>query len=255
MTITTGTIRVSRRIEIPCRQCPLRELKSFRPFTPDELKFIEKFKIGEVRIAPGQTILAEGENSPHLYTMLSGWAIKHKSLDDGRRQIVNYALPGDLLGLQAALFDKMQHSAEALTDVVLCAFDKDKIWSLYQNHHGLGFDITWLAAREKSILADFLVTVGQRRARERIAFLLLFLYRRARSVGLVRRNTVTFPFNQEHFADTIGFSLVHTNKSLNRMRKMDMFEWTGHTFRMIDEDALHDYAGSPVQIAGLRPFI
>ncbi|MEQ1614659.1 MAG: Crp/Fnr family transcriptional regulator [Hyphomicrobiaceae bacterium] len=251
----TNQIKVSQRFEVKCAQCPLRALKTFRDFTPEELRFIETFKVGEARVAAGRTIMTEGEVSPHLYTVLSGWTIKHMSLADGRRQIINYALPGDLLGLQGAVFDKMQHTVEALSDVVLCVFDRSKIWKLYEAHQGLGFDLTWIAANEKSILAEFLVTVGQRTASERIAFLLLTLFRRARNVGLVDMNTMTVPFTQEHLADTIGFSLVHTNKSLNRLWRTGTFEWTGQTIKVLDEAKLADLACQPASVTGLRPFI
>lgn len=239
----------------PCSECPLRSRKTFRSFTAEELRFVETFKVGEIVREPGQTIVTEGENSKHLYTVLSGWVMKHKSLEDGRRQIINYAFPGDLLGLQGAVFGKMQHSAEALSAVTLCVFDKSKLWSLYEHHQGLGFDITWLAAHEKSILADFLVSVGQRTASERIAFLLVSLYRRAQQCGLVVKNAIQLPLTQEHIADTIGFSLVHTNRSLSRLRRDNFFDWQGTTFTMLNEDALVKFASIPESVPGPRPFI
>lgn len=239
----------------PCSQCPMRASKHFRKFTPEEARFIEGFKKDEVARNAGQIIFTEGENSDYLYTVLSGWVMKHKSLEDGRRQIINYAFPGDLLGLQGAVFGKMQHSVEALTPVTLCVFDKKKLWSLYEQHQGLGFDITWLAAQEKSILADFLVSVGQRTASERIAFLLVSLFQRARTCGLTVRNTMKMPLHQEHIADTIGFSLVHTNRSLSRLRRLNAFAWQGANFTMMDEKALMEFAGIPAVIPGARPFI
>lgn len=248
-------LRLSRRAMVPCDRCPLASHKAFRKFTPEELRFVQRFKIGEARVEAGRTVLVEGEDSPYLFTVLSGWAIKHKSLADGRRQIINFALPGDMTGLQAAMFDKMQHSVQALTDVVLCVFDRSKIWKLYEAHPGLGFDMTWIAANEKTILADFLVTVGQRTASERIAFLLLTLFRRARNVGLVSDGTAQFPFTQEHLADTVGFSLVHTNKTLNRLRRTGTFEWSGQSFTLRDEARLAELALRPALVPGPRPFI
>ena len=243
------------RFETPCRSCPLRKLDTFRRFSPDELGFVEKFKVGELKAGSGRNVLVEGHNSPHLYTVLFGWLFKYKMLEDGRRQIINYAVPGDLLGLQGAVFDRMQHSIEALTDVTLCVLDKQRLWELYRVHHGLAFDITWIAAQEKAILADFLVSAGQRSASERIAFLLLTLFRRARHAGLVDGNSVRLPITQEHFADTIGFSLVHTNKRLNRLRHIGIFDWRGEIFTLHDESALVELAGQPPELARLRPFL
>ena len=224
--------------QTPCEQCPLRRLDTFRKFSAEELDFIRSFKRGELVLEAGSTILAEGTSSPHLYTVLSGWAFKYKILEDGRRQVLNFALRGDLLGLQASVVGVMTHSVDALTDVVLCVFPREELWTLFEKHTGLAFDVAWLAAREETMLGDYLLTVGQRRAGERVAFILLHLFQRARQVGLVRGNTVSFPFTQEHLADAIGFSLVHTNKTLNRLRKTGCFKWASSAFELVDEKKL-----------------
>jgi CRP/FNR family transcriptional regulator, anaerobic regulatory protein len=241
--------------QTPCTQCPLRKLSAFREFAPEELEFVRTFKSGELRLEAGNTIFVEGTNSPHLYTVLSGWAFKYKSLEDGRRQVLNFALPGDFIGLQASIFDSIGHSIEALTDVVLCVFPREKLWSLFEKHTGLAFDVTWLAAREESILGEYLVSVGQRNASERIAFIVLNLFQRARQSGLVRGNVVSFPFTQEQLADAVGFSLVHTNKTLKRLRKAGYFKWTGPTFEMLDEEKLTKLASIAAPIESVRPFL
>lgn len=108
---------------------------------------MSSFKRGELVAEAGSTILSEGSHSPHLYTVLSGWAFRFKTLQDGRRQILNYLLPGDLLGLQGSIMGEMEHSVEALTTMVLCVFQRDKLDSLFEGYPGLGFDVTWIAAQ------------------------------------------------------------------------------------------------------------
>jgi CRP-like cAMP-binding protein len=242
-------------VQTPCTQCPLRRLAAFRKFADEELNFMLSFKSGELGLEAGNTIFVEGTNSPYLYTVLSGWAFKYKTLEDGRRQVLNFALPGDLMGLQASIFDSIGHSVEALTDVVLCVFPREKLWALFEKHTGLAFDVTWLAAREESILGDYLVSVGQRSATERVAFILLHLFERARQSGLARGNVVTFPFTQEHLADAVGFSLVHTNKTLKRLRATGCFKWNDSTFEMLDLEKMRELAGHAVPEDGLRPFL
>lgn len=245
------------RPQIPCEKCPLRRLPTFRNFTPEELAFMQTFKSGELVLGAGTTIFQEGTNSPHLFTVLSGWVFKYKTLEDGRRQVLNYALPGDFLGLQASIFDAITHSVEALTDVVLCVFPREKLWSLFEKHTGLAFDVTWLASQEESILGEFLVSVGQRSATERIAFVLQQLFHRARQSGLVEGNRTKFPVTQELLADTVGFSLVHTNKTLKQLRKTNAFKWAGAgaDLELLREDALRDLVGSTSQPRGPRPLI
>ena len=129
-----------------CEQCPLRKRPSLREFTAEELEFVARFKIDELRVDAGASFLREGTRSEHLYTVLSGWAFRYKMLDDGRRQILNYALPADMVGLQGAVMREMEHSVEALTPLVLCVFPRGKLWDLYGHFPSLAFDITWLAA-------------------------------------------------------------------------------------------------------------
>ena len=77
----------------------------------------------------------------------------------------------------------MQHSVEALTDMMLCVFPREKLWDLYTDYPTLAFDVTWLAAREEQILDEHLLSVGRRTAIERIAYLLLHLFGAPRRSG------------------------------------------------------------------------
>lgn len=216
---------------------------------------METFKTGELSVDAGATILLDGTNSAHLFTVLTGWAFRFKTLEDGRRQILNFALPGDFMGLQGSIFDKMQHSVEALTPIVLCVFPREKLWALFENHPGLAFDTTWLASREETMLDEHLLSVGQRRAVERMAYLLLHLFRRAQQAGLGQKRKVVFPFTQQHLADALGFSIVHTNKTLKRLRATGTFKWTGTEFEVVDEDMLVELAGNPALPSGIRPLL
>jgi CRP-like cAMP-binding protein len=240
---------------ISCEQCPLRRRPALREFTSEELAFVKQFKTDELRVDAGASFLRQGANSEHLYTMLSGWAFRYKMLDDGRRQILNYALPADMVGLQGALMREMEHSVEALTPVVLCMFPRSKLWDLYSHFPSLAFDITWLAAREERLGDESLVSLGRRTALERTAYLLLHLYTRADEAGLTKNGTIQFPFTQQHVADTLGMSLVHTNKTLRRLFASNAVRWKDRVFEMVDRAALAAIAGDDVSPRNQRPFI
>src|SRR5574338_983123 len=222
----------------PCELCPLRKRPSLREFSAEELEFVKTFKVDELRAEPGASFLREGARSDHLYTVLKGWAFRYKVLDDGRRQILNYALPADMVGLQGTLMREMQHSVEALTPVVLCAFPREKLWNLYSRLPSLAFDVTWLAAREEQLIDEHLVSLGRRTALERTAFLLLHLFLRAEEAGLVKDASIQFPFTQQHVADTLGMSLVHTNKTLKRLAATKTMRWKDRKFEILDRSAL-----------------
>ena len=164
------------------------------------------------------------------------------TLPDGRRQILNFVFPGELVGLQATVLNEMQHSVEALTNCVLCIFPREKLWSLYTGYPTLAFDITWLAAREEQIIDEHLLSVGRRSALERMAFVLLHLYLRAEAVGVAKNNKVQFPFTQLHIADTLGMSLVHANKTLRRLTSAKVVRWQGKVFEIADRNRLAEIA-------------
>jgi len=239
----------------PCELCPLRKRPSLREFTADELAFVREFKVDELRVEAGASFLREGTRSEYLYTVLSGWAFRYKVLDDGRRQILNYALPADMLGLQGALMREMEHSVEALSALTLCVFPRAKLWDLYSRFPSLAFDVTWLAAREEQLIDEHLLSIGRRSSLERTAFLLLHLYARADESGLVKDNAVQFPFTQQHLADALGMSLVHTNKTLKRLFASGAVRWKDRMFEVVDRAALAEIAGEDARKKVSRPFI
>ena len=240
---------------VPCDQCPLRSRPALREFNADELAFVNRLKADELHVDPGISFLREGTRSEQLYTVLSGWAFRYKMLEDGRRQILNYALPADLVGLQGTLMREMEHSVEALTPLTLCVFPRTKLWELYASLPSLAFDITWLAAREEQLIDENLVSLGRRTALERAAYLLLHLFVRAEESGLTKNGSIQFPFTQQHVADTLGMSLVHTNKTLKRLMATGAVRWKDRQFTLLDRPALQAIAGDDGKPRRPRPFI
>lgn len=238
----------------PCDACTLRMNPAFIPLPADELRSLEQFRDGIRVVDPGRAIVQEHHPSKQLYTLYSGWAFRFKTLSDGRRQILNFLVPGDFIGLQDEFADGQTHGVEAATGATLCVFPREKLWNLFHAQPRLGYDITWLAAREEKMVDDNLVTAGRRNAAERVAMLLMHLYRRAQRVGMEREGWVEFPFNQQHIADALGLSLVHTNKTLRRLQQRGLHKLDNGWLRILDPAALEslgDYFERPMQPAPL----
>lgn len=206
---------------VACKACPLRALPIFIPHTGEELAFVESMKRDQVLVRADHTIIHEGQPNAALYTLLSGWAFRFKTLSDGRRQILNFLLAGDFIGVQQKMGDASPHGVQALTDSTLCLFQGSALWDLHRAAPALGFAVTWLTAHEESLVDDNLLSVGRRSAEERIATLLVTLFKRAAAliVGFERDQGVPFPLTQQHIADGLGLSLVHTNKTLRKLER------------------------------------
>ncbi|MFZ1348274.1 MAG: cyclic nucleotide-binding domain-containing protein, partial [Tabrizicola sp.] len=105
-----------------CLDCPLRCKPLFVPMSEDELAFMRRFKTGEAEVLQSRDVMSQGQKSPILQTVLSGMAVRSILLEDGRRQVINFVFPGDLLGLQSGLMGENRHSVTAVTDMTLCTF-------------------------------------------------------------------------------------------------------------------------------------
>ena len=206
--------------DVPCHECPLRPLPLFLAHSDDELALVQSLKRRELRLPAGQTLIHEGQTDAQLYTLLDGWAFRFKTLRDGRRQILNFLLAGDYIGVQQKMSDAAAHGVETLTDSTFCVFQRDALWDLHRKSPSMGFNITWLTAHEESMVDDTLLSVGRRSAEERIASLLILLFKRAAALQADGGAAgVPFPLTQQHVADGMGLSLVHTNKTLRKLER------------------------------------
>jgi CRP-like cAMP-binding protein len=226
----------------PCIDCPLRPLPLFLPHTEDELALVQYIKRRELVLEAGETLIHEGQSDTRLYTLLFGWAYRFKTLSDGRRQILNFLLGGDFIGVQQKMSDAAAHGVVTLTPVRLCVFDRDALWELHRNQPTMGFNITWLTAHEESLVDDNLLSLGRRSAEERVATLLILLYKRAAALRTESESNggvgVPFPPTQQHLADALGLSLAHTNKTLRKLERRGLFRIADGRLQLLDPKAM-----------------
>lgn len=224
--------------ELKCSECPLRRHHIFTAFSEEELSFQQRFKSGELMVDPQTTLLMEGANSPQLFTVLDGMGVRYKTLENGRRQVISFVLPGDFLGLQAGVMGEMKHSVDATTRMRLCVFRREKLWQLFQSNPERAYDLVWLGAVEEHFLGETIITLGQRDGVGRVSWALYKLFGRLRAVGLGDEHTVPLPFRQQDLADAVGLSLVHTNKTLKRLREERIVVWSEGRLYVPNPEAL-----------------
>lgn len=225
--------------ESRCRACPLRRHALFQSPTDEELDLVQSLKRREHRLAAGETLIHEGQTDAPLYTLLEGWAFRYKTLSDGRRQILSFLLPGDFIGVQQKMGDAAAHGVVSLTDAAFCVFHRDALWELHRRSPTMGFNITWLTAHEESMVDDTLLSVGRRSAEERIASLLIILFKRAAALqDDAGRDGVPFPLTQQHVADGLGLSLVHTNKTMRKLERRGLHRIEGGRLHLRDVHTL-----------------
>lgn len=208
----------------------------------EDVRFMQRFKAGEMIVDPGTPILLEGSNSPQLYTAMHGMGLRYRMLCNGNRQVISMIFPGDFIGLQAGIMGEMGHSVEATTKMTLCVFDRSALWTFFKERPERAFSLTWLAALEEHFLGDALATLGQRTAIQAVAWALARVFIRGKAMGMVENGAMRFPFKQQDLADALGLSLVHTNKTLAALKSKQLARWTEGTLRVNDLEALAELA-------------
>ncbi|MBS0243108.1 MAG: Crp/Fnr family transcriptional regulator, partial [Proteobacteria bacterium] len=137
----------------------------------------------------------------------------------------------------------------------LCVFERSKLWSLFSGHPTLAYDIAWLSSRSERMIDDNLLAVGRRSARGRVAYLIVALYERCRALELAAKDTFSLPLTQQHIADALGLSLVHTNKTIRSLQAQKLLRWTPSLITIEDLPALRAIAHYDESDAQLRPLL
>lgn len=214
------------------------------PLSDGEIAVVEQFKSGNRTIPAGVDLYSQNEICSDLYTLLDGWVYLYQILEDGRRQILDFALPGAFLGFQPDLDAPASHSAYCLTEIAICVFPRENLFDLFRAHPELALRMAWITARDGALAREHLINVGRRSARERVAHLLLELfYRVRRKIGDGHVNSIELPLTQEHIADALGLTAVHVNRTLRGLRQSKLLGFQGRTLTIREPALLAEVAG------------
>lgn len=170
----------------------------------------------------GRELLRRGDRMDRARVVRDGWAVRSKTLPDGRRQIIDFALPGTILGLYSHITPVAEETVTALTPMILAPFAPERMLELFASQPRLGSALAWLSAREDHILAERLVSMGRRSAYERVAHLFLELWERLQVRGLAGHGRLPMPLTQSVLADTLGLSVVHVNRTLGQLARDEL---------------------------------
>jgi CRP-like cAMP-binding protein len=196
-----------------------RRLAQLVPLSPDDVMILGELQSNTRPVQRHRDIITEGRSYGSLFIVVEGNAIRYRILHDGRRQIVNIVLPGDIVGILGSFVESSLYSTKALTEVVVATIPFTRFNALFESHPRLVTKIIWWFSCESTIYAEHLVDLGRRSALERVAHFLLELLVRLQSVGLAQDQSYKIPLTQELIADALGLSVPHVNRVLRRLRE------------------------------------
>ena len=187
----------------------------------------------------GATVIAENEKPRELFVVRSGWLHGSAVLGNGSRQITRFQLQGDIIGLPFLAFPRSPETVTAITDVVLCAFSRERLAALISDHPRLASLLLALMVADRVSLADRLASIGRTSARARVSSLFCELYMRLKSLDQARNDVIQLPLTQEEIGDATGLTAVHVNRMVRRLVEDGIIERNGggHV-RIRDSDQL-----------------
>ena len=182
-----------------------------------ELGTIADLETGAKVIPAGADLYRQGDICSTYFIVLNGWLALSVLLDDGSCQILDFALPGAILGFQQAPNAPMYHSARCLSVVRVYAFPRRKLDMIIETNPRLAILLCRQIVANEARAHDHLANIGLRDARQRIAHLLLELYVRVRQRLPVERGEVfQLPLSQGQIGQASGLTYVHVCRTRSR---------------------------------------
>ena len=196
-----------------------RKLSAFVALSAHELAALERLQLRRRTFVVGRDLVHQGQSKQAAYILASGWVCSYKTQPDGTRQIVDFQIPGDFLGLRSVLLRTSDHSFEPITEIQAAEVQAADLLEAFATAPRLAAAVLWAASRDEAMVVEHLVNLGRRDADVRMAHFLLEMGSRLALVGMGNQEGYDCPLTQYHLADALGLSAVHVNRVLRQLRE------------------------------------
>jgi CRP-like cAMP-binding protein len=216
----------------------LLNLKNRDTVTSEEIARLQDVIVNERVFGVGEDIVVEGSRPNYSTLMLEGLSARYKDMADGTRQITALQVPGDFVDLHAFLLRKLDHGIVAMSQCRVAFAEHTDLRRITETMPHLT-RLLWLNTLiDAAINREWISSMGRRSKRAHIAHLICELYMRLRTVERVDDWSFQLPLTQAALADVIGISVVHINKTLQILKREQVFTWESRTLRILDWERL-----------------
>lgn len=215
---------------------------SYVGLNDDDAALMKTLGFAAKRYPADAVIFSQGDSNDRIYIVESGWGCISHELPGGQRQILDFALTGDVV-LPQSYGSGTVETFVAQTDLsLLVAPTKTLTLAAMKSPHLFSFIVEALV-RNSAVIAQHLANIGRRTALERTAHLLLELTGRLQRVGAVDRNGFDCPITQYDLADALGLTPIHVNRMLRELRERRFLEFRQGHVRLLDHAGLTKFVG------------
>ena len=219
-----------------------RKLSAFVALSDEDLAMLDRLHQRRRTFIAGVDLVHQGQADQTAYILAKGWVCSYKMLPNGNRQIIDFQIPGDFLGLRSVLFRTADHNIEPVTKVEASVVVVTDLLEAFANTPRLATAVLWAASRDEAMVVEHLVGIGRRNALERTAHYLLEFGARLKLVGLGTKEGYACPLSQYMLADALGLSAVHVNRVLRQLREMELLTFQKGHVAFNDFDRLVELA-------------
>lgn len=225
-----------------CSECKVRLLSVCAALDPDELGQLEALA-ETVHFAPKATIFMQDQRADHLFNVTSGCVRLYKLLQDGRRQIIGFALPGDFLGLGLGPSEQHMLSADAIDEVAMCRFERTAFNKLVDHKPKLLRRLLELTTHQLSIAQERMVLLGRQTAEQRVISFLVGM--RSRWSRIQEPSvTVPLPMGRQDIADFLGLTIETVSRTLTSLARDGLILIVPDGVRLLKPQALEEAAAA-----------
>lgn len=222
--------------------CILANLGQFIPLSEHDQQFLKELEKNPHRVTENQNLWAVGDKVDQLYTLRSGWAYTCRDNLDGARQVVDVALPGDILGLRELTFAAHLSQARMITEGIICPFPNHKFIDIMEASTPLTVAILASLSRQESILTERMMMSLHRSARSRIAHFIVETYTRLNRVRRIDIDSFYLPISQKVLGEILGLTSVHISRSLTAMERDSVLIKHRDHIQILDSEKLYEEA-------------
>lgn len=206
------------------------------PVAPERCELCEAFAIASsstrAPLAAGEEIFRQGDRASFVYRVLSGAVISYRLLNDGRRQVTEFHVAGDFLGLEAGL--EYRTTAEALGGTTIATVRRADLAELAAAESGLARALWQMSVRAFQRSEDHAMILARQGATERVVAFLLDYADRLGTVEIV-----DLPMTRQDMADHLGLTIHTVSRTLSQLQSAGLIEArSSRHVRLIRRDLL-----------------
>ncbi len=236
--------QIAQNISQECGDCPIRHSAVCARCEPDELTRLEEIKYYRHYDA-GSHVLWSGDRMEFVASVVSGIATLTQTMEDGRTQMVGLLLPSDFVGRPGR--DTSPYDVVATTDIIMCCFRKRPFEQMMERTPHIAHRLLEMTLDELDAAREWMLVLGRKTAREKIASLLTIIARRDAAINLrAPKGVLVFdlPLTREAMADYLGLTLETVSRQMSALKRDGVIELEGKRHVTVpDFSRLLDEAG------------